>query len=66
MLCCCSNAVCDCCGGPRFGDGLRTIRPVSKIFGVKNLPFMFSLCSSYCYHNFKDASDLMEMLYGTT
>ena len=58
--------MCDCCGGTRYGDGLRTIRPVSKMFGVRNLPFMFSLCSPYCFEHFKTADNLMEMLYGTT
>ncbi len=60
-----SHSKCDCCGGPLYGPGLKTIRPVSKIFGIKNLPFMFRCCSAYCYNMFCENTDsLMDMLYG--
>ncbi len=49
-----------------FGPGLRIIRPVSKIYGIKNLPFLFRSCSSYCRHLFLSSTDtLAEILYGS-
>jgi len=44
----CSWQVCDVCGGAKFGDGLPAIRPLSKIFGVRNLPVIFQCCSTEC------------------
>ncbi|ELU10423.1 hypothetical protein CAPTEDRAFT_209667 [Capitella teleta] len=60
-----NHSRCDTCGGPMYGPGLRTIRPVSKIFGIKNLPFLFCSCSPYCCNNFTNNSEtLMNVLYG--
>ena len=62
----CRCQVCECCRGPMFGPGLRIIRPVSKIYGIKNLPFLFRSCSSYCRHLFLSSTDtLAEILYGS-
>ncbi|XP_029457584.1 leucine-rich repeat-containing protein 63 isoform X2 [Rhinatrema bivittatum] len=43
---------CDCCNGPRYGQGIRIIKPYEKIFGISKLPFIFYACSSSCYKNF--------------
>ncbi len=60
-----SHSICDCCGGPLFGSGLQVVRPVSHIFGVKNLPFLFRSCSPQCKQHFMSNTDtLMELLYG--
>ncbi|CAL1546904.1 unnamed protein product [Lymnaea stagnalis] len=57
---------CDCCRGPLFGPGLRTICPVSKLFSVKNIPIMFEACTPECLENFKKLSpeSLRSFLYG--
>ncbi|KAK7090541.1 leucine-rich repeat-containing protein 63-like [Littorina saxatilis] len=58
--------VCDCCQGPRYGPGIRMIRPVPKLFGVKHLPIMFQACSPTCYEAFRGmgGKKLAEFLYG--
>ena len=43
-----SVSACDFCGGPKFGQGLRVIKPAAEIFGVKNLPVLFYVCSQNC------------------
>ncbi|CAH1782216.1 unnamed protein product [Owenia fusiformis] len=56
---------CNCCNGPIYGPGLRIIRPISKIFSVKNLPFLFRACSPFCRDVFMDSGEtLQEILYG--
>ncbi|XP_052782567.1 leucine-rich repeat-containing protein 63-like [Mya arenaria] len=56
---------CDCCSGFRFGPGLRIIRPVTQLFGIKNLPFMFHACSPKCLRDFRSSKDtLSDILYG--
>lgn len=48
------NAVCDCCQGVLFGAGLRLIRAVAREkFGVRNLPFIFQVCSPSCRSKLK-------------
>ena len=60
-----SKTTCDCCNGTRFGPGLRIIRPVTHLFGIRNLPFLFSACSSSCLKNFRSSKEtLSEILYG--
>lgn len=60
-----SPSKCDCCGGPLYGSGLRMIRPIARIFGIRNLPFMFRSCSPDCFQKFHNSTaDLIEMLYG--
>jgi len=60
-----SRSVCDCCQGALYGPGLRIIRPVSKLHGIKNLPFIFRACSPDCLQNFKNSKEtLSEVLYG--
>ncbi|KAL5005485.1 hypothetical protein ScPMuIL_018941 [Solemya velum] len=60
-----SLTTCDCCHGVLYGPGMRIIRPVSHIFGVKNLPFLFRACSSSCLSSFKKSKEtLSEILYG--
>ncbi|XP_046336914.1 uncharacterized protein LOC124118719 isoform X1 [Haliotis rufescens] len=60
-----SKDTCDCCRGALFGPGLRIIRPVTNIFGVKNLPFLFRSCSTLCLYVFRHSTDtLAQMLYG--
>lgn len=44
---------CDCCDGPVFGPGVRIIKAVEEIFGVKNAPFIFTVCSQTCRKAFK-------------
>ncbi|XP_023930593.1 leucine-rich repeat-containing protein 63 [Lingula anatina] len=57
---------CDCCNGPLYGPGLRLIRPASKIFGIKNLPFLFVSCSPYCANMFLKSTDsISELIYGS-
>ncbi|XP_075924295.1 leucine-rich repeat-containing protein 63 isoform X2 [Petromyzon marinus] len=41
---------CDVCCGPRFGPGLRVLRSVSQVFGVRGLIFSFCCCSTTCQH----------------
>ncbi|XP_078722315.1 leucine-rich repeat-containing protein 63 [Lampetra fluviatilis] len=41
---------CDVCCGPRFGAGLRVLRSVSQVFGVRGLIFSFCCCSTMCQH----------------
>ncbi|EDO39345.1 predicted protein [Nematostella vectensis] len=48
---------CDCCGGAKFGEGLRVIKGLDEVFGVKNLPFLFSSCSQYCRKKFVKNKD---------
>ncbi|XP_052216236.1 leucine-rich repeat-containing protein 63-like isoform X1 [Dreissena polymorpha] len=56
---------CDCCNGFMFGPGLRIIRPVTQLFGIKNLPFMFSACSPQCLQDFRSSKEtLSDILYG--
>lgn len=60
-----NRSVCDCCNGPMFGPGLRIIRPVTQLFGIKNLPFMFRACSPQCLKDFRCSKDtLSDILYG--
>ncbi|XP_064638734.1 leucine-rich repeat-containing protein 63-like isoform X2 [Lineus longissimus] len=60
-----SYSTCDCCSGPRYGPGIRLIRPCNKIFGVKNLPFLFRSCSPYCAKVFSSSTDtIMDIIYG--
>ncbi|XP_038051222.1 uncharacterized protein LOC119724305 [Patiria miniata] len=55
---------CDCCQGPLYGPGLRIIRPCSKAFGVRKLPFIFTSCSPYCRDTFlTSVESLTQMLY---
>ncbi|KAJ8310117.1 hypothetical protein KUTeg_011982 [Tegillarca granosa] len=62
-----SCTTCDCCHGVLYGPGLRIIRPVSKIHGIKNLPFLFRACSPNCLYVFKTSKEtLSEILYGTS
>ncbi|XP_004604718.3 leucine-rich repeat-containing protein 63 [Sorex araneus] len=42
------TSTCDLCLGPKFGEGFTTIR-TCNIFGGKNLPIMFHVCSPSCY-----------------
>lgn len=48
---------CDCCGGPRFGEGVRVIKGAGEIFWVKNLPLLFTACSQTCRRKFKRNAD---------
>ncbi|XP_060070630.1 leucine-rich repeat-containing protein 63-like [Ylistrum balloti] len=60
-----SRSTCDCCHGPLYGPGLRIIRPVSKLHGIINLPFIFRACSPHCLRDFKSSKEtLSEILYG--
>lgn len=60
-----SRQRCDCCSGYLFGPGLRIIRPVTQLFGIKNLPFMFRACSPRCLRDFRSSKDtLSDILYG--
>ena len=57
-------SMCDCCQGPLYGPGLRVIRPCSKAFGVRKLPFLFTCCSPYCRDTFlSSVESLTQMLY---
>ncbi|XP_068531039.1 leucine-rich repeat-containing protein 63 isoform X2 [Anas acuta] len=44
--------VCDCCSGPRYGEGLRLIQIYRNVFKFGRLPFYFYACSSSCLRNF--------------
>ncbi|XP_007521294.2 leucine-rich repeat-containing protein 63 [Erinaceus europaeus] len=54
-----STSRCDCCHGPRFGEGFRIIRGYN-IFGVTNLPILFNVCSSSCYRAVKEGNCLLD------
>ncbi|XP_073470245.1 leucine-rich repeat-containing protein 63 isoform X2 [Aquarana catesbeiana] len=55
---------CDCCRGALSGEGLRFIRPCEKIFGIRQLPFMFHACSPSCYRSFMSQTEsLTKHLY---
>ncbi|XP_072542772.1 uncharacterized protein [Salminus brasiliensis] len=41
--------VCECCGGPLFGPGLKLIHPVQGLFGLSSVPILFRSCSASCY-----------------
>lgn len=60
------HAVCDCCQGPRFGEGLSMIRPVPRLFGVKQVPIIFRSCSPTCLQAFRSMSgkQMAQLLYG--
>lgn len=57
---------CDCCSGPRFGPGLKIIRPCTEIWGMRRLPFIFQSCSPPCYSDFIHNTDpkISELIYG--
>ncbi|XP_074657962.1 uncharacterized protein LOC141910963 [Tubulanus polymorphus] len=56
---------CDCCKGAMYGPGIRLIRPCTKIFGVKNVPFLFNSCSPQCADMFRWNTD-MDQLYASS
>ena len=46
--------MCDQCGGVIYGAGLRMIRSINHThFGIKNLPFIFIVCSPVCWREAK-------------
>jgi len=55
-----NQEICDCCNGPRYGEGLKLIRPCLKIFGVKYMPFMFQCCSPRCLNRYKRQKSFYE------
>jgi hypothetical protein len=62
----CRSLRCDFCGGPRHGVAFCAVRPVQKIFGVKNVPFLFNCCSMECKSSFMMRRDgLSQLLYGS-
>ncbi|XP_071990289.1 leucine-rich repeat-containing protein 63 isoform X2 [Engystomops pustulosus] len=58
-----SVTVCDCCQGVLSGEGLRFIRPCEKIFGIRQLPFVFRSCSHSCYRSFMCQTESLTYLY---
>ncbi|XP_078614118.1 uncharacterized protein LOC144883440 isoform X2 [Branchiostoma floridae x Branchiostoma japonicum] len=59
-----TDGVCDCCHGPLYGPGIRLIRPCSKIFGIKKLPFLFVACSPHCHNIFMTSTaSISKLLY---
>ena len=51
--------------GPLYGEGMRIIRPVSRIFNIKNIPILFRSCSPYCKMMFMNNTEsLTDLLYG--
>ncbi|XP_015707261.1 leucine-rich repeat-containing protein 63 isoform X1 [Coturnix japonica] len=45
--------VCDCCSGPRYGEGLQLVQMYrNNVFKFGRLPFHFYACSSSCHRNF--------------
>jgi hypothetical protein len=52
-----TEAVCDCCLRPLFGEGLQIIQSTHEPrFGVRNLPFVFTSCSPTCRDEFLAAN----------
>ncbi|XP_063069655.1 uncharacterized protein LOC134460938 [Engraulis encrasicolus] len=45
--------MCDCCGGPRFGEEVCVLRCCSELFGVAMVPLLFHSCSPACLCSFK-------------
>ncbi|XP_066267668.1 uncharacterized protein [Branchiostoma lanceolatum] len=59
-----TDGVCDCCHGPLYGPGIRLIRPCSKIFGIRKLPFLFVACSPHCHNIFMTSTaSISKLLY---
>jgi len=60
-----SEQKCDACGGARYGRGIPAIRPINKMFGVKNLPIIFHCCSTDCRRTLmtKSEADAVQMTY---
>ena len=65
--------MCDQCGGMVYGAGLRVIRSINHThthFNVKNLPFIFIVCSPVCWREVRyrenfdlcNASDQQKLL----
>ncbi|XP_028405726.1 uncharacterized protein LOC114528287 isoform X2 [Dendronephthya gigantea] len=52
-----SPGICDCCDGPVFGPGVRIIKTVEEIFGVKNMAIIFTVCTHTCRRAFKKNSN---------
>uniref|UniRef100_A0A2C9KTQ7 Leucine-rich repeat-containing protein 63 n=1 Tax=Biomphalaria glabrata TaxID=6526 RepID=A0A2C9KTQ7_BIOGL len=57
--------ICDCCKGPMFGPGLKTICAVPRLFSIKNVPFLFRACTPECLMSFKgmNSEKLKNFLY---
>ena len=52
--------------GPMYGAGLRVIRPVSRLFGIKNIPILFRACSPTCRRAFMNNTDsVSDLVYGS-
>lgn len=58
--------MCDFCGGHiSSSTSFQTVRPVKKLFGVKNVPILFNCCSEGCLDSFLKSEDNLKMsLYG--
>ena len=52
-----SPGICDCCDGAVFGPGVRIIKTVEEIFGVKSIPIIFTVCTHTCRRAFKKNPD---------
>jgi len=40
------------------GSGLAALKPAQELFGVKNLPLLFNVCSQTCKINFQRSTDI--------
>ncbi|CAD5116590.1 DgyrCDS5467 [Dimorphilus gyrociliatus] len=59
-----SRQPCECCSQAMYGPGFRIIIPVIKLFGVKNLPFLFRSCSPICRDMFRsDPTSFVNVIY---
>jgi len=50
---------CGYCRGPKFGRGLPVIKPLEELFGVKNLPILFYVCSQDCRSNLARSTEYL-------
>eukprot|EP00794_Sanderia_malayensis_P008815 gene8815-9760_t len=49
---------CDFCGGAKFGQGIRVVKPAAELFGVKNVPILFNVCSQTCRKALRTSAEL--------
>lgn len=50
--------LCDYCGAPKFGQGIRVIKPAAELFGVRYIPILFYVCSQYCRRTLRSSGDV--------
>lgn len=57
----CGISPCDYCDQLKPHEGIPVLKPVAEIFGIKNLPLLFHVCSQSCRRSLLLASHLNDM-----